>query len=442
MMKSRFYLSFIALIALSACNPTGIEEPDGPSIINPDDIIVSDKEALEPDAQKVKLEQVATKMIDLFPADEYEDVMEFCAEAIGSGSINFDESYDWSELEDVWEDIGEDFFAQEDISDTETRYFLYLFFSNFTGTVEFGEDKVTYRKGSDIKVIFNTEDGTRWEAEITPKKLKKVFLGEWMDEYYDFDYDTYEEVWYTEYYNVTVEVPSSLSASVKRDGKTFAEVSFSLDHNIGNDGVDIEKVNISFRCEVVIDDLKFTVGKLMYNAKKGDFEYSSSLYKGDIFIFSETVAANASINLDEDGYFEDWDGNKASFRTNILGEIQFEGQCRNIEELAELAETEINSEKTLERVVNNINNLIDINLYYDGTSTIQASVEMEPMVEMDSYYGDLYWMEPIIVFNDGSRYLFYEYFEEEDFDYLIQKFERLLENYENMYEDFEEAIDL
>ena len=439
----KIYFIILAFIAVCACKPDAFQDPDGPSIVNPDDIIVDKNEVLKPDAQKEKLEQVALKMIDLFPADEYEDVMVMCADAVTYGETIFDEDYDFSELEDVWEEISESFVQWEEINDYETRIFLYLFFSNCTGTVEFGKNKATYQESSNTKAIFYGKNGEKWEAEITPKGLKKVYLGEWMDTYYDYYYDwdtdQYVENWYTEYYNVTVEVPSSLTASLKKDGGIIAQVSFALDHNIGNGGVDVENDYVSFSCEVIIDDLKYSCTNLMYNAKNGNAEFNSNLYKGDIFIFSESFSGNASYDLDEDGYIEDWDGNSLSFKFNLLGELQMTGSCSDIERMAELADSDINSENALERMVNNMNSLLDIAVYYDGTSKVQAAVELEPMVEYDDYYGDYYyWVEPVIVFDDGSRYLFYEYFDEDDFEYLIKKFERMLESYEDMAEDFED----
>ena len=442
-MKKIHFIALGALVALCACKPDALQDPDGPSIVNPNDIIVDKNEVLKPDAQKEKLEQMALKMIDLFPADEYEDLLEMCADAVMYGETIFDEDYDFSELEDVWEDIGESFFDWEEINDYETRTFLYLFFSNCTGTVEFGEKKATYKKSSDTKVIFYGKKGEKWEAEITPKGLKEVYLGEWMDTYYDYYYDwdtdEYVDCWYTEYYNVTVEVPSSLTASLKKDGSIIAQVSFTIDHNIDKGGLDIEKDYVSFSCEIIIDDLKYTATKLMYNAKNGNSEFNSSLYKGDIFIFSESFSGNASYDLDEDGYIEDWDGSSISFKCNLLGEIQITGSCSDIERMADLGDSDINSEKELERLVNNMNSLLDVAVYYDGTSKVQASIELEPMVEYEDYYGYYdYWAEPVIVFEDGSRYLFYEYFDEDDFEYLIKKFEHMLDNYEDMAEDFED----
>ena len=211
-MKKSVYLLIAALTLICACHPED-KDPKGPSIVNPGDIIVNGKETLEPDQQKQKLEQVATKVLNLLPASEFEDVMDICAKALGDGAVTFEEGYDISELEGVWEDMEEDFFSYQEISDTEVRIFLYLFFSNCTGVVEFGEHKATYKKSSETKVIYYEEDGTKWEVEITPKKLKEVYLGEWLDSYYD-----YEDVWSKKYYNVTVEVPGSLSASIKRNG--------------------------------------------------------------------------------------------------------------------------------------------------------------------------------------------------------------------------------
>jgi archaellin len=433
-MKKSVYLLIAALTLICACHPED-KDPKGPSIVNPGDIIVNGKETLEPDQQKQKLEQVATKVLNLLPASEFEDVMDICAKALGDGESTFEEGYDISELEGVWEDMEEDFFSYQEISDTEVRIFLYLFFSNCTGVVEFGEHKATYKKSSETKVIYYEEDGTKWEVEITPKKLKEVYLGEWLDSYYD-----YEDVWYKEYYNVTVEVPGSLSASIKRNGKTFAAASFSIDHNFGKDGIDLEKDHITLSCELQFDDLKFNVSKAMYNAKSGDIEFSASIYKGDIFVCSVRFSGNGTYDLAEDGDLLDWDAEGFEFSTNLLGEIQIKGNCTDAVKLAEYADSYFESESELERVVNNINSIIEINVYYDGTSAKQAAIEMEPMVEKDSY-GYYYWIEPVIVFNDGSRYLFYEYFDEDDFSYLIQKFERMIENYASLARSFEGLLD-
>ena len=57
----------------------------------------------------------------------------------------------------------------------------------------------------------------------------------------------------------------------------------------------------------------------------------------------------------------------------------------------------------------------------------------------DEGYGyEYYWIEPVIVFEDGSRYLFYEYFDDEIFDDLVAAFEDFIYDYEDMVENIYE----
>ena len=39
---------------------------------------------------------------------------------------------------------------------------------------------------------------------------------------------------------------------------------------------------------------------------------------------------------------------------------------------------------------------------------------------------------PVIVFNDGSRYLFDEYFNEENFSRLVSRFEEFIQSYQEL----------
>jgi hypothetical protein len=79
---------------------------------------------------------------------------------------------------------------------------------------------------------------------------------------------------------------------------------------------------------------------------------------------------------------------------------------------------------------------MDINLFYDGGSLVQAYVELESFRDED-WDGDYYWeAEPVICFHDGSSYSTIEtFFNEYDFDDVIDAFEKLLEDYEDMIEE-------
>ena len=394
-MKKLFFLFLCVCIAAVSCDQKNADGTDGPVIINPGDIIVGKNDVLDDEAQKLKLEQVATKLMDMFPADEYEDMMELSKVMYSHCDRYFtDEDYDWSDLEDAGEDIAETLYDEKQTGEYKWQYTYTLFLSNCTGIVTLDKNEARYEESDITKVIIKDVDGEDWEAVVTPKRLKKVFLGEFLETYYDY----YEDIEYTDVYNVTVEIPASLSLEVKRNGRFFAEVEVKFDYEVSKDGVDIEKDRIGVEAEIKIDDLVLTLKNASYDASTGKVEFSQSLRKGDYFIFSQSLKGKAELEYDEDEddyvYIEDW-------------------------------------EKAAERVTR----LVDLGVYYDGTSTRQASVEFDPVVEDNGYGDEFYWIEPVLVFGDGSRYFFYDYFDDRIFEDLVEDFEDFINDYEDMVED-------
>ena len=100
-MKKVFSLLACATVAFASCTLTKEDGTSGPVIVNPDDVLVGKTEVLDPDTQKVKLEQVGTKLMDVFPASEYEDLVEV-SEVFASHCDRYynDEDYDC----DRWKD--------------------------------------------------------------------------------------------------------------------------------------------------------------------------------------------------------------------------------------------------------------------------------------------------------------------------------------------------
>ena len=134
-MKKLFFLFLCVCIAAVSCDQKNADGTDGPVIINPDDIIVDKNDVLDDEAQKLKLEQVATKLMDMFPADEYEDMMELSKVMYSHCDRYFtDEDYDWSDLEDAGEDIAETLYDEKQKGEYKWQYTYTLFLSNCTGS--------------------------------------------------------------------------------------------------------------------------------------------------------------------------------------------------------------------------------------------------------------------------------------------------------------------
>lgn len=439
-MKKLPFLFLFACLVFTACPELDNDDlgGDGPVIVNPDDIIVDKNEVLDDDQQKLKLEQVAMKLMDIFPADEYEDVMKATEKLYSHCDRYFtDDYYDWSDMEYALEDIAETLYDEKQTGENKWEYTYTLFFSNCTGVLTFEKDEVKYKESDIIKAIIKDVDGEDWEIVVTPKGLKKVFLGEFLETYYDDYFD--EE--YTELYNVTVEIPSSLSLKVNRNGKFFADVEVRLDYNVSKGGFDLEKDRIGVEMDVKIDDLVFTLKKASFDASTGRIEYAQSLRKGDYFIFSESISVKADIEYEDDGdgyvYIEDWDG-EFEVEINVLGEIQIKGTGKDLYKLSEYIDAYYESERECERAAEKATDLIDLGLYYDGTSTRQANIEFDPVAYDDGYGYEYYWIDLVLVFEDGSRYLFYDYFDDRIFEDLIEEFEDFIYDYEDAVEDIYE----
>lgn len=434
-MKKSTIIILCACLAFAACSgKKNLDGSDGPVIVNPDDVIVDKNEVLDSETQKEKLEQVAMKLMDVFPAKDFEDILEDTDILMSHCDAYFtDYDYDWSELEEAMEEIGETLYSEDQKGDYKWEYTYTLFLSNCTGVVTLDKDKASYKDSKDTRLIIKDVQGEDWEIKVTPEGLKKVFLGEFLETYYDGEY--------TDVYNVTVEIPSSLSLEIKKGGKFFASAEVRFDYSISKDGVDVEKDRIGVELDIKVDDLVLTVRNAAYNASTGKLEFSHSLKKGEYFIWSESVAVTADLEYyeDEDGYIyvEDWNG-EVDFEMNILGEIQIRGTLNDLERLAGYLEDDYESERDCERGAENATELVDLGVYYDGTSVRQASIEFDPVVYDEGYGYEYYWIEPVIVFEDGSRYLFYEYFDDEIFDDLVAAFEDFIYDYEDMVENIYE----
>lgn len=430
-MKKVFYSLAVALVALVSCTPSG----NGPVIVNPGDVLVGKNEVLDADNQKKKLEQVGNKALVLFNAREFDDLADL-TEAFYDHAERYysDMDYDWTELQEAGEDIWDSLYDERQRSEYKWKYTYTLFLSNCTGIVTFGKHEVNYQHSEQTKVVFEDVDGETWEATLVAKDLKKVFLGKWLDTYYSSYYDRE----YVEEYNVTVEIPKSLKFEVTKSGRFFASVTANFNYNISEDGVDLDDDSFKVSFEVKIDDLVAKLENLSVNGATGELSYGVTLLKDGMFVASQKVSSQVEYDVEvEDGKVvsSDVDGATLAVEANLLGEIQVKGTCADLSKLTEYLLKRYETRNQGQRAAERATDLVNLNLYYDGTSSVQARLEFEAVAYGDRNYGsEVYYVEPVIVFWDESRYLFSEYFEADDFSDLLLNLQDFLYDYENMVE--------
>ena len=413
-MKKLFLASLFVMMSLVAC----------------DKINQKGNTPLNVDEQKMKFVTVADDLMNELAATEFEDVMRTVSDLYLSCESTFaSDTYDVSALESVFEERYDAIYSYEELNQYTTRESYMLLLSNLKGKITFGENAATFQNADNTVIEYTDTDGVNWTAELTPVgNVQNVYLGEFVDSWYNGSY-TREE-----YIRITISVPEKLVVALKKNGTDYLSVTYMFDVAVSSGGLDVSRDRVATALTFNVDGLQVTINNAAYNASSGSMEASTVITKDGNLIFSERLTAEAKVNEAA----ETVTAKNINVEVDIMGAMQIKGSCPSLNSIIEIMdESEPQSERDWERMVNNMNTMFDIKVYFDGGNAVQSIVNFEPRWQDGSYSS--YWVEPAIEFNDGSRYLFEEYFTGSDFDGVANDMESFVERYErllNRYFDF------
>lgn len=446
---------------------------------------------LQPDEQKLKLEEVALQLMDKCPADDFENFVnlseDFTKTYLDNGG------YDFSAFETYVEDVNKvsvqeqkwiekfDEAKKEYITERITNLTIVL--SNYTGSFEFKKNGVEKLAGNHdgLKVTFPLGSKT-YVAEIVPSSKVSRATFEYVEKSYwtetRWDYiekevhDEYGNVWY-EYEDVllgnylhyndfllkfAMDVPENIKIALTENGKSVADINIDITQSYSAAGLNPTVDNFSAKTTVTLNNgYCLEIGNASFDGAASKAGYSMSLKKDGETLIKSSASADFSFDVmtykydhgsgeytskGEYTWVEVTKGKNISATMDILGQIQVKGNCSNAMELADIIDSfyeaaDVEDKTKMDRAMNNINSKLDIGVYYDGGSNRQASVEFE--YEKDVYYWDGqneyydYDIIPIIVFEDNSRYTIDDYFTEKAFSSLIDKFEAFGEKYSELF---------
>ena len=426
--------------------------------------IPTQSEALTPTEQKRRMEDIANQFMAEVPSSDFRAIADLF------NDLNQEyEDYDWDEAEDWMEECLDDCkeFLGESKETSGSSYDIYNYFytdykalyiaSNFAGHFTAQNGEWEYTKAKDLQFIMPKHDCV--VKLETSGEVKKVYLGnieEWTDYSYDYDYYTGKYV-SNEYYDrmqTTIGVPEKITLTLTQGGSNVVRCVVTTDlSGIKDEIFDISKAGLSMTGLIELNNgYKVNLSKGDYQGNKS-FSSTLAVSKNGKNLLSMGVAADVtglpSYNLDAfvseeldddelEDKFEDANVSKAFVKLDVLGKLQVQGTITDVRGFVrkmEKAEDNDTKESAFKSYVSQANELIDINLFYDGTSTTQAYVKLEPFRE--ERWGETWWeAEPVIYFYDGSSYSSLEtFFNEYDFDNVIDAFEELIEDYEDMIEE-------
>lgn len=447
-------LSIIALLLLGflsySCSEKEIK-PETPST----------QEVLSPTEQKKKMSTIAQQLIDEMPSSDFRDINDLFVDLTEEY-----EDYDWDNVEDwaeeSWDKTLEFLGTSEETEESYRYIYNYIYndykslflLSNFYGHFTAKNGEWRYSEAKDLQFIMD-DCVIKLEAS---GNIKKVYVGEWTDwEDYDSDYDYGSDKYvYNEYYDrikCTIGLPEKIILTLTKNGANVVKCVVTTDLSaITDEHFDISKSGLSLTALIELNNgYKVDLSKCEYIANE-TVSTSLIISKKGKNLLTMGVAADVtdlpSYNLDaftsEDNddieeNFEDANVSKAFVKLDVLGKLQVQGTINNVRgflrKLEKAADNDSNG-SAFKSYINQANELMDINLFYDGGSLVLAYVELESFRDED-WDGDYYWeAEPVICFHDGSSYSTIEtFFNEYDFDDVIDAFEKLLEDYEDMIEE-------
>ncbi|MCQ2065560.1 MAG: hypothetical protein MJY66_06835 [Bacteroidaceae bacterium] len=272
------------------------------------------------------------------------------------------------------------------------------------------------------------------------------------------------------------DIPENISLDIVHDGKTLAGAkvnsSLALDVNIEEtedeivtnaDGwyhydyndfyndvtIDFTKLNIDG--EITVDG-GFTA-KIGTDADSKGLNLNTSLNIGKQEVFSLGASLDGDLTLiddfiknadavdDESAAFKMLSllGYKADASLNVLDRVKVTIDCGNIGDLLEAIDKvdqavyEGSGKKDVTAALSGLNAQLNSGLYLDGSDKQTAHLEFDCISDRDTRSG--YSFEPVMVFEDGSRCNFEEFFTAKSFEEVAAAFSDIIEMLGGLLDD-------
>lgn len=429
-------LFIAALLLFVACT-----KPEGEQLgTNPDDYSES---KLSPGEHKSKLEDIAIEFVDKFDPNDTDDLVE-SAMALAEYMEDFD-------------------YADDMYMDTNS---LICGLKNFSN-----DDLVKFATRATEKFVIDPDDpdfnifaGKRfvyedyyWEDSDLSNNKSIVF--EWDDAKATIDWTKttkYEYYYDEDDMNIVAFVPNKIEITITIDGKEHLYI--GLNTNISNLKTWAPETTVRINGGY---EFKSSVSG---NSKGLEAQTSFTKDGKSILRAAAVVAINDFTDIDNwfyeyySDYYEEYmtylnpgeyfmDHVKTgSAQLDILNlscvmKGDFKDLAKKIEEYDDQYDyydedwnyLPDQAKKYYEKVCKLINDNIDIVIVYNDTKELVAEVAMSVAKEYDDWDDEYhYYAEPVLVFSDGSKYAFYEYFTERAFGDLIEEIGEIAEYYEDM----------
>lgn len=410
------FMAIMSVLCLAACSDD-----------NSDGVGTNDDPALNASDAKKELEAVANELMSKVSADDFQN---FADMSDGIADSDDDVVSDW--FDDCVESC-----KLSGSTDDDLKY-LYAA-SNFTGKFELVDGRWKKVGEADyLQFSFDDNTGKSCVLKAETSGSKTTVHHDSFDEedyYYKYVNGRYRE--YTTIEENSIVIPENIHVTLTQGGSTVADVTVNTSVNISSGDFDYTRDNAQVSVTAKINnEYNLTVSKVAFNAGT-NASASATLTKGSETLIECSANATGQLYSEESG--KDPVGKTGEFKVKVLGNrVYIVGNISNISDLADNLDNADNNdedESKFKRYIENANALLDINVYFDGSKNSSAKVELYPVSETYYYSKSEYWdYEPCVVFDDGTKYSFEEYFDENTYEDVIDQFEDLIDDFIDMFD--------
>lgn len=395
-------------------------------------------DVLPPAEIQDKIEEIGYRLADEIEIANWKSAYN----KLESAGMTFDElldyPYDAGVLEDLDDELSDLFYDEEYEYRGGVEYYKYKSIIRLSTIKDhFTLDGKTWKRtpADDFSLTFQDPKYGEVVASMKISESSKslIILD---DSFFEEDYHGGDQVLE---YHYSLYVPNSATLSISIGGETIATYGMKINFVDGDkDGMLDSDDSLKGSFETMLADysaaadfsISFKNIDITLNAAhKSENLVSATLSLQGISTGVELSADHVS-DLDEDD-FSDFDCKKASFEATVLKSLKASVSAKNIGDIIDLAEEmeECGTAKEAGSYANKLEKMYDSALYIDNRK--QATVGLEVFDDED--YG--WFLEPVVRFEDGSSFAFFdEFFSEDRFSSVIRRFERIVEDIENLFD--------
>ena len=311
-------------------------------------------------------------------------------------------------------------------SDNGTKYLIMA--SNFVGefTLQNGVWKQTQKGGDHLSFIFNDKQGNKCVLTLKASKEGTEIHHDCFDDE-DGYWDGYKWQEYKDEYRFFL--PKKMELTLIRNGEVRAMT--TVETQVKTNGeIDLTKDEVEITSTSQVGAYKVVVNKAAFKAGK-TAEAKATISKNNETLITVAASATGSVGNDLQGSY-----GKVSVSVDILGKAKVIATLSDVDLLIQnldKADRYDDNEAQFKQYLDNANKLIDARLYLNNSSKSSSKVYLAPV---DDGYGNYhYWYaEPWLEFSDGSKYSYYDYFNEKSFKSVVDKVQSIVDDFIKMFD--------